>query len=473
MTVPARPSLSRQPLLLALALLPALTSCALATEPAATVPARWQATPALAGALDSTALAQWWTRFNDPVLNQLVADAFVHNPDLRTALSAIAAARATGNIERAGLFPTVDATAGATGTRTQARRTGTTSDTDYYTAGISTSWELDLFGKQRLALAAARADLAQTTEDYHAAQVSLAAEVATAYVTLRSTEAQLAALETSVAAQSETTQITQWREQAGLASTLDAQESVSTLEQSRASLPALRQTLTETRNELATLCGHAPGELDTLLASTKALPAVPAALAVGIPAETLRQRPDVRAAERGVDAAVARTKSAKRDRLPSLSLTGSIGVESLKAGEIFSPQYTISKLVGSLTAPIFSAGSIKATIEIKTEAERQALIAYESTVLTALAEVENAQSSVARTTERLDSIRIAAAAARDAATLAAQEYQAGQSDLLTLLDAQRSSLSLDQQEVSAGAAQLAAYIQLYKSLGGGWSTSTL
>ena len=458
---------------LALACLPcvawASTSTA-ASSAQVSVPAQWQA-GAAAGALDTAARAQWWKRFDDPVLEQLVDTALRQSPTIRTALSKIAAARATKNIERAGLLPSISADASGSGTRTTVRRTDITTTTESYGASLDASWEIDLFGKQSLALAAAQADLAQTSENLHAAQVTLAAEVATAYVTLRSTEAQLAALEASVAAQEATTQVARWREQAGLVSGLDAQQAVAALEQARASLPSLRQTLDETRNKLSTLCGRAPGELDTILATARPLPAVPATLAVGIPAETLRQRPDIRAAERGLEAAVARRKSAQRDRLPSLSLTGSLGVESLKAGDIFSPERNLSRLVGNLTAPIFAGGRMSAAIAVKTESERQALIAYESAVLAALAEVENAQTAVVRTSERLDSLTLAAAAAREAASLAAQKYQAGEADMLTALDAQRTSLSLDQQQVSAAAARLAAHIQLYKSLGGGWSTT--
>ena len=434
------------------------------------IPAQWQAeTPA--GALDTAALVQWWKRFDDPALEQLVDTSLRQSPTIRTALSRIAAARAARNIERAGLLPSINAGASGSGTRTTVRKTDVTTTTESYGASLDASWEIDLFGKQSLALTAAQADLAQTTESLHAAQVSLAAEVATAYVTLRSTEAQLAALEASVAAQNETTQVARWREQAGLVSGLDAQQAVAALEQARASLPSLRQTLTETRNKLATLCGRAPGELDTILATARPLPAVPATLAVGIPAETLRQRPDIRAAERGFEAALARRKSAQRDRLPSLTLTGSLGVESLKAGDIFSPERNLARLVGSLTAPIFAGGRISAAIAVKTESERQALIAYEAAVLAALAEVENAQSAVVSTSERLDSLTLAATAAREAASLAAQKYQAGEADMLTALDAQRTSLSLDQQQVAAAAARVTAHIQLYKSLGGGWSTT--
>ncbi len=474
MPAPAHFVTTHWPHWLALAVLPgavwAGSDPAPRTAPVA-VPAQWHAEAAVAGTLDTAALANWWTRFNDPVLDQLVAEALRQSPDIRTALSRIAAARATKSIERSGLFPSLDAN--ASGSRSTVRATDVTTTAESYGASLDARWEIDLFGRQRLGLAAAQADLAQTTENAHAVQVSLAAEVASTYVTLRSTEAQLAALESSVAAQAETAQVAQWREQAGLASGLDAQQATSTLEQARASLPSLRQTLSETRNRLASLCGRTPGELDPLLAAPGSLPAVPAALAVGIPAEALRQRPDIRAAERGVEAALARRKSAQRDRLPSLSLTGSLGVESLKAGDIFSPDRNLSRLVGSLAAPIFAGGRINTTIVVKTESERQALIAYESAVLSALAEVENAQTSVARTAERLDSLTRAAAAAREAATLAAQKYQAGEADMLVALDAQRTSLALDQQQVAAAAARLTAHIQLYKSLGGGWTSTAL
>ena len=476
MPAPAHFVTTHWPHWLTIAVLPGAVWAGTAPTPGTTpvaVPAQWHAEAAVAGTLDTAALANWWTRFNDPVLDRLIAESLRQSPDIRTALSRIAAARATKNIERSGLFPSLDANASGSGSRSTVRATDVTTTTESYGASLDARWEIDLFGRQRLGLAAAQADLAQTTENGHAVQVSLAAEVASNYVTLRSTEAQLAALESSVAAQAETAQVAQWREQAGLSSGLDAQQATATLEQARASLPSLRQTLSETRNRLATLCGRTPGEIDPLLAAPGSLPAVPAALAVGIPAEALRQRPDIRAAERGVEAALARRKSAQRDRLPSLSLSGSLGVESLKAGDIFSPDRNLARLVGSLAAPIFAGGRINAAIAVKTESERQALIAYESAVLSALAEVENAQTSVARTAERLDSLTRAAAAAREAATLASQKYQAGEADMLVALDAQRTSLALDQQQVAAAAARLTAHIQLYKSLGGGWTSISL
>ena len=193
------------------------------------------------------------------------------------------------------------------------------------------------------------------------------------------------------------------------------------------------------------------------------------AMAVGIPAETLRQRPDVRAAEHGVEAAFARTSAAQRQRLPSFSLSGSLGVEALKAGRLFSPAATVATLLGSLTAPIFDAGRIGQNIAIQNAREQQALIAYEATVLTALTEVENALVAIQLQAERLIILAEATAAAGEAATLSGLQYQAGQVDLLASLEAQRTLLNLRQQSVTTAADWTNAYIQLYKALGGGWS----
>ena len=452
----------------------ALCSCA-TTGPhdelqrAGAVPATWQQGGTSVGTLDTAALTRWWERFNDPVLNELVTGALRSSPDVRTALSRIAEYRARRGVENAALFPALTADASGGGTRTRNRVTSLTTKTESYGASLDASWQVDLFGRQKQTLNAASADLAQTEENYYGAQVSLAAEVASAYVTLRSSEAQLAVVQNSLGTRRETVQLTQWREQAGTGNALDTQQSISALEQARASIPALQLTIAQTRNQLALLTGRPPGGLDSLLDAPHQVPSVPANIAVGIPAETLRQRPDVRAAERGLEAAFARTKAAQRQRLPTLNLTGSLGVEALKAGRLFSPESTVASLLGSLSAPIFDAGRIRQNISIQTELEQQTLIAYEVTVLTALSEVENALVAVQRDAERLEILTRAIAAAREAATLSGLQYEAGQVDLLVSLEAQRTLLSLEQQEVTTTADRTSACIQLYRALGGGWS----
>jgi NodT family efflux transporter outer membrane factor (OMF) lipoprotein len=434
----------------------------------AAVPARWQQ-DASATPRDVAALAQWWRQFNDPVLDELIAGALQTSPDIRTVIAKIDEARARHGVQRSNLLPSLTASASGQGGRSTNRHTDVTTTSESAGASLDASWEIDLFGKQRQALTATAADLAQSEENFRNVQVSLAAEVAAAYVSLRSAEAQMEVVNRSLRTREETAQLTGWREQAGTASALETQQALSTLEQARASLPSLELSVAQTRNQLALLSGRTPGALDALLATTAKIPAAPAAIATGIPAETLSQRPDVRAAARAVTAAAARTSSARRDRLPTLTLSGSVGVEALRAGKLFSPESTIASILGGLTAPIFAGGKITQTIAVQSALERQALISYESTVLTALSEVEDALISVQRNAERLAILDRAVAAAREASTLAGQQYAVGQVDLLTVLETQRTLLSLEEQQVGTTADQTTACIQLYKALGGGWS----
>jgi outer membrane protein TolC len=170
-----------------------------------------------------------------------------------------------------------------------------------------------------------------------------------------------------------------------------------------------------------------------------------------------------------VQAAIARRRSAEREWFPKLNLSGTFGVDALKAGRLFSPEMTAASLLGGLTAPIFDGSRIQQNIRVQSEQEKQAFIAYESTVLKALSEVEDALVAVQRTGERLTVLGRAVAAARQASTLAGQQYQAGQVDLLVVLESERTLLSLEEQQVNTRASQASAHIQLYKALGGGWA----
>lgn len=432
------------------------------------VPGQWQGRKSSAVPLDTAGLSKWWQRFNDPVLNQVIAEALQSSPDVRTALARVDEYKARRGVAKSNLFPTVSAGTTGRASRTDNRLTGI-SNSDSYSASLDASWEVDLFGRLRQNLKASSADLAQVTENYYGAQVTLAAALAEAYVNLRTAESQLAVYEKNLSTRGETAQLTQWREQAGEGSALETQQAASTLAQARATIPTLKLTISQTRNQLALLSGKTPGALDSLLAKRRQVPQPPSVLAIGIPADTLRQRPDVRAAERGVEAAIARTKSAEADRYPTLSLSGSLGLDALKSGSIFSPEVAAANVAGSLAAPIFNAGRIRQNINIQSSQEKQALIAYESTVLQALSEVENALIAVSRINERLQTLDGAVTSAREAATLAAQSYEAGQVDLIDVLDAQRTLLSLEEQQTLTQGDRTSAHIQLYKALGGGWS----
>lgn len=432
------------------------------------VPEQWQLTLGSGGDLEPQRIARWWEQFQDPVLAYLIEEAMKTNPDIRTVRSRVEESRARMQIESGNRLPTVNAGLSAQASYSENLRSSGSSSSERFGATVDASWEVDLFGRQSRLYEAAQKDFAQMQELYYSAQASLAAEVATAYVNLRASEIRMAVVENNIRLRTETVQITQWREQAGAADALQSQQSLSTLEQARAGVPSIQLSIEQARNRIALLVGTTPGGLQNMLHQADQLPVPPVAISVGIPADTLRQRPDVRAAERAVEAARLRTEVANRQRFPTLSLSGSIGVDALQAGHIFKPDTLVSSVAGRLTAPVFDAGRIQQNILIQSEQELQTLIAYESAVLSALNEVENSLVAVQRNGERLAILKRAIDAAEEAEALASWQYEAGQADLLVVLEAQRTLLSLREQEVSTQADHVLSYVQLYKSLGGGW-----
>ena len=440
------------------------------TPPAATInqriPNQWTHNSETTSKAASWERSTWWQQFKDPILSSLIAEALQNNTDIRSALSSIRQARAERGLANAQLWPSIDASAGASGSHLNNLNTNNTSSSESYSGGIDASWEVDLFGQQAKYSEASEAELAASVEDFHDAQVSLAAEVATAYINLRAYEIQLGIVQENLSTRESTLEIIQWQEQAGEGDALSTQQSLSTVEQARAQIPAWEQSIQEIRNSLATLVGRTPAELASLQSTAK-LPQAPAQLTLMIPAVTLSQRPDLRSAERHIEAAAANLTATERSRLPSLNLTGYIGIEALKAGDWLDPEQIISNAIASLSAPIWDAGRISRNIEIQKETLTQAYLNYESEVLAALAEVENALSSIDQLNQELAILQRASTAASKATELAQMQYESGEADLLTLLDTQRTELSLDQDRISTQAEVLQAHVKLYKALGGG------
>lgn len=436
------------------------------------VPAKWNAGEKGGGRLNPEAIRKWWKHFNDPVLDELIATALAASPDIKTALARITEARAQRSVELSGLWPRVSGNVSDRIQRRDEQSTGQVTRSETFNVSLDMSWEIDLFGRRLQNVKAATKDVEQTIENYYAAQVTLTADVATAYITLRATEAQLDVVRRNVETRRVTTDMTRWKAEAGISSTLEVQQTVSTLEQARASIPTLERTIEETKNQLAVLCGQTPGKLDALLARRHSLPRVPEKIATGIPAEALNNRPDVQAAVKAVLAAYYRKTAAELERLPTIDLSGSLGLEALRTGTIFSPEAAARTLAGNLMAslaqPIFEGGRITADIRARKAQAEQAVYAYESTVLKALSEVENAFIAIRRTGERLQILRKSVAAAREATELAIRQYEAGEVDLLTVLEVQSIQLSVEEALTITEANQLNAYIQLYKALGGGW-----
>lgn len=447
-----------------------MSSCSFTPTPRpdlTSLPVSWKNNAGFPIAPPDGDLSRWWRQFHDPVLTQLIADGLANSPDTASAAAKVREARARRDEYAVSLSPSLGYSAGSNSqvskTEGSARSSGTS-----YSAGLDTSWEVDLFGRNRSTLEAATADLGAAEESRNSVRAALAAEIAAAYTGLRADEERLAVLKRTISSREETAKIAGWRRDAGEADSLEADQASSSLESARAGVPALQQSIGQARNRLARLCGRAPGELDGMLSNGGSIPNPASKLAVGIPADTIRQRPDVRLAGYQLLAAGARTRAAEADRYPSLSLSGTLGVNTLSGSKLFSPETAAASVISGLSGPIFDAGRIRANIVAQDAATEQAVQTYRSAVLTGLSEVEDALIACRRTGERINSLETAATAARGAAELARQRYEAGVTDLLTVLDAERTSLGLEDSLLSARADRANSHVELYKALGGGW-----
>jgi NodT family efflux transporter outer membrane factor (OMF) lipoprotein len=460
----------KAPLAASLALAMATACTAVGPEyepPAIAAPAAWQnaGERAVAQAED---LSAWWERLDDPVLAALIEEALAGSLDLRSAQARLRQARALRGAAGAERFPTVSAFASASRARAS-EEAGSGRTGGFYSAGFDASWELDAFGGVRRGIEAAQADLEASEASLQNTRVSLAAEVALNYVEVRNFQALLAISRANVATQSETFQITGWRAQAGLVGAIDVEQARAQLEQTRAQIPNLETSRAQAEHRLAVLLGRAPGTLRARLAAAGPVPVPPGRLAIGIPADTLRQRPDLRAAERTLAAQTARIGQAEAARYPRFTLAGSIGLEALSAGALGASGAAAGSIAASAAAVIFDGGRLRRQVEAQSAVAEQALAGYEAAILAALEEVENALVSLDNSAQRAASLAAAAEAARNAALLARQRYESGLIDFLTVLDTQRSLLVIEETLAATQAQSASSLIQLYKALGGGWN----
>jgi multidrug efflux system outer membrane protein len=435
------------------------------------VPPAWKNAGAFPVASPSKDLSRWWGRFEDPALNRLIASALNDSPDISAATARIRESRARRDAEYAGLFPTLDGGVSTNSRSTDTDPGGRFSGTSY-SASLDASWEADLFGRRRSAVQAAAANLGAAEENLNSVHAALAAEIAATYTSLRADEARLVVLRQNVTTREQTAQLATWRQQSGETDMLESTQARSSLESARAAIPSLEQAIAQGRNQLALLAGREPGALDAMLTGGKGIPSPPDRLAIGIPADTLRQRPDVRVAGYQVLAAAANTRAADAARYPSLNLSGSLGLNTVRARDFLDPETAAANLLTSLTSPIFDAGRIRAGIEAAAAVEQQAIDNYRSTVLIALADTENALIACRRSAERLATLEKATRLARESDELARQRYEAGEIDFLEVLDSQRTLLNLEDNLLGTRTDRTTAYIRLYQALGGGWSSSS-
>ena len=419
------------------------------------------------GLVDPSTLANWWTLLKDPQLTSLEERAVKGNLDLKNARSRILEARALRGVSNARLFPTLNV--GATASKYHSSESsGSGTDQKLYTTGFDAGWELDIFGGTRRSLEAAQANIEASQESLHDVWVSLLAEVALNYVEVRTYQARLEVAGANINALQETYHINHSRYQAGIISELAVQESLRILESTRAIVPTLEVGLYAAKNRLAVLLGQPPGSLHKELADKGTIPKLPEAVAVGIPAETIRHRPDVRHAERNLAIQTARIGVATADLFPKFRLFGTLGLESISAGNLFQTSSSSWSIGPNVTWKIFSANAIRQNIKAQNERQQQALNEYEATVLRALEDVQNALVAYAKEQIKQKAIARASTASERAEQLARDQYEAGLVGFNNVLDAQRSLLLLRDELAQSNGRVVANFIRLYKTFGGGW-----
>lgn len=427
-------------------------------EATVTPPAGWRADPAGTAVLT----ADWWTAFGDPVLSALVEQALANNVDIALAAARVEEARAAEALSRAQLLPQVGGQAAETQGQTLSPF-GTPSRAISAQPGISATFDLDLFGRLRLASRAARAQLLASRAARDTVRLATASTAASGYITLRALDRRLAIARATLAARADALRIARRRYETGYSSRLEYRQAQAEYQATAQLVPQAELAIARQENALSLLLGDAPGAirrgapLDRLRP-----PPIPA----GLPADLLRRRPDIYQAEQALVAADLSLDSQRAAFLPNLSLTGSAG---LVLSTALDNPVGLFSLGASVLAPIFDGGRLAAQENAATARRDQAAFAYRRTALTAFREVEDALVGVRRSGEQIAVLEEQVAATRGAVDNATNRYRAGYSSYIEQLDAQRSLLAAELSLVQATVDRFTAYVALYQAMGGGWA----
>jgi multidrug efflux pump len=458
-------------LLAALLLLPGCTTVGRDhVAPETAVPAAWRAQPGSAFAPRPAELASWWRRLDDPVLDALVERAATASLDVRESLERVREARALRGEAAADRFPTVDAGASYE-RRGESENTplgGFVPDSDLFAAGFDASWELDLWGRVRRAVEAADADLAASIEDARDIGVIVAAEVARTYVDLRAFQARVEIARTNVTLQEETLELVNARYESGLVSERDVAQAATNVAITRSRVPSLERGVRDTEHRLAVLLGLPPGALADELEPARPVPVPPAQIAVGVPADLLRRRADVRRAERVLAAEIARIGVAEGELYPRFTLDGRLGFEAEEAGQLFERSSNVFGLGPSMRWNVFDGGRLRERVAAQDARAGQALVRWERAVLGALEETEAAMTAYVTGQARRGELLDAAIQARRAVELAQAQYGEGLSDFQPVVNSERVVADLEDQLAASDADIATSLVALYKALGGGW-----
>jgi multidrug efflux system outer membrane protein len=415
---------------------------------------------------------RWWEIFGDAELNHLVELAVANNRDVKAAFSRLEASRALRDYTTGQYYPTVDAAGYYS--RSQSSKDGVMQTHDepdainLHSGGFDFLWEIDLFGKIRRSVESSEASYQASVEDYRDVMVTLLAEVCRNYVDLRTTQMRIAYAEDNIKIQRDTLNLTKSRYESEIAGELDVRQAELNLANTQAEIPSLRIAETGSRNRLAVLVGQMPGTLEKQLSQSQPLPSIKEKIAVGLPADLLRQRPDIRRAERQLAAQTAQIGVATADLYPSLQLMGTFEIQSRQLtglGNIHNKAYSFGP---GMQWRLFDANRIKNTIKIEEATTRELLAKWENTVLSAVEDVENAMESYVQQGERKTSLDNSVKASLRSLELVESQYKSGLTDFQNVLDTQRTLFGQQDKLAASQGEVLKSLVRIYKGFGGGW-----
>lgn len=442
-----------------------LGGCAVGPDykaPSLSMPLHWLGlgndTTLVADAGDSKVNMNWWKAFNDPTLDMLMQQALERNGDLRVAQARVAEARGVRLGATAGLYPEIDG--GANGDRGNANALNKVTNTS--AASFDSSWEIDLFGGNRRAAEAARARYKAAGADAQATRVQLLAEVARTYLDVRRLQQQLLLAQKNLGDQAETLRLVQAQQREGVANNLVVAQNEAQVANTAAAIPLIEANLATTMNTLGVLVGAQPVEIKNSVGEVKPVPVSTPTVLIATPAHVIGDRPDVKAAERELAAATADQGVAIANWFPRISLTGLFGLQDLGTGS-----NDVWDVGGTVSLPIIDFGRVRALVRQADARQQQALATYEQTVLAAMADVESSMTGYVKAVDRVQKLRTAADASRNALRLAKLQYTEGVASNLDVIVAEQQQLTADDSQAAGEAAVGQAMAALYKALGGG------
>ena len=413
---------------------------------------------------------QWWKAFQDPVLDSLISVAVKQNYSVLTAIDRINMAKANLRMERGNFFPTIGLNAGWT----RQQSSGNTSDLPqstqhYYDASLNMNWELDLFGSIRNRVKAQKENFAASKEEYTGTMISLCAQVASAYINLRELQQELAVVQKNCASQEAVLKITEVRYNTGLVSKLDVAQAKSVFFSTKASIPQIESGINQYITTLAILLGTYPQEVRPALTAPGTLPDYMEPIGVGLPADLLLRRPDIRSAERSVNAQAALVGASKSDWLPQVFLKGSVGYAAKDLKDLTHHKSMTYEIAPALSWTLFKGTQLVNATKLAKAQLDEAINQFNQTVLTAVQETDNAMNAYRNSIKQIVALREVRNQGQETLTLSLELYKQGLTPFQNVLDAQRSLLSYENQLVQARGYSLLQLIAMYQALGGGWS----